>query len=177
MSLLKTVAVNEAQGKVKEIFNEVESAVGMVPNIVKFLSVNPKTLENQWDSVRYISSMSQDGQKLHNILRYLMSVKNGCDYCSGIIKMTLGKNLGIDEQQLDEIQKDPSTVPLSQKNKAIFLFTLKAIDNPESITKGDISELETLGCEHIELFDAIQTATHMYTINTLTRTFQVQKDF
>lgn len=176
MSLLKTVAVNEAQGKVKEIYEEITGAVGMVPNILQFLSINPTVLEMQWNSVKYIASKDKDTAKLQNILRYIMSDKNKCEYCVGLLAGIINVTFGISAEELKKIEENPSTAPLSEKNKELLLFTLNAIDDPESVSAADIAKLESLGLKTLEIFDVVQDAVHMYSMNMLRRIFKIEHD-
>ncbi|MBE0515542.1 hypothetical protein [Sulfurimonas sp.] len=177
MSLLKTVNVKEAQGKVKEVYGEIEGAVGMVPNILQLLSVNPDILEAQWNKVKYISSMEEDSKKLISIMRYLMSVRNKCTYCSALISMMINRNYGITQEELESIQNDLSKAPLSNSNKELLKFTLKAVENPEEIEAEDVKKLEDLGVKQTQIFDTVQEAVHMYSMNMLSRIFKVERDF
>lgn len=177
MSLLNTVKVEEAQGEIKAIYSEIEGAVGMVPNILQILSMNPSILEAQWNKVKYISSMNEEDRKLIGIVRYLMSVKNGCEYCSALISMMINKNFGITQQQLDAIKKNSNNAPLTSAHKELLKFTLNAIDNPDNISAEDIKNLENLGIKQTQIFDTVQEAAHMYSMNMLSRIFKIERDF
>lgn len=45
MSYIKTVAPQEAQGTVKEIYDALQEELGMVPNIIRAQSLRPDLLE------------------------------------------------------------------------------------------------------------------------------------
>lgn len=177
MSLLKTVSVNEAEGIVKEIYGEIEDAVGMVPNILKILSINPQILEAQWNKVKYISSMDEESKKLIAIVRYLISVKNKCEYCSALISMMVNKNFGITQQKLDEIKNDPDQALLAHGHKELLKLTLNAVNNPESISSEDIKNIEASGIQQKLIFDVVEEALHMYSMNMLSRIFKIERDF
>ena len=53
MSLVKMISEEEAQGKVKEIYEEIRSSLGIdfVPNMYKVMAVKPDFLEANWQKV------------------------------------------------------------------------------------------------------------------------------
>lgn len=177
MSLLKTVKVDEAEGKVKKIYGEIIQSFGSVPNALQLWSVNPQALEDQWNSIKVIMAMDIDSQKLHTIIRFLISEDNGCEYCIGFNKGMLLNMYGFSLDEIENIQKDPSSAPLEDKNKALLVFALKSINDAHSINKDDISKLEKLGCSQKNIFDTVQSASHMRVVTTLFDTFKVEVDF
>ncbi|WP_428087231.1 carboxymuconolactone decarboxylase family protein [Candidatus Thioglobus sp.] len=177
MSLLKTVKVDEAEGKVKEIYDEITQSFGSVPNALQLWSINPQALEDQWNSIKIIMAMDIDSQKLHTILRFLIAENNDCEYCTGFNKGMLLNVYGFSVEEIENIKKDPATASLEEKNKALLVFTLKAINDTHSVGKDDISKLEELGCSQKNIFDTVQSASHMKVVTILFDTFKVEIDF
>lgn len=177
MSLLKTVKVDEAEGKVKEIYEEVTNGLGKVPNIIQLCSINPDVLEAQWANTKSILSMDKENKKLHIIIRLFVSDENNCEYCTGTYSAMLINMFGMSEDDLVAMKKDPTKAPLSKQNIELLLFTLKAVDNPHDIKKEDIEKLEEFGFSQKEIFDAVYNASNISILNTLSNTFKVVVDF
>ena len=56
MPIFKAIEENEAQGKVKEIYDEIKKVrqVDKIPNFWKSLANNPETLERTWTSLKQV---------------------------------------------------------------------------------------------------------------------------
>ena len=176
MSLLHIPPIEEATGDLKEIFTEIESVMGHVPNGLRLWSISPRALKAQWSGIKSILSRPKEEQKLFTILRYLASDENGCTYCIGLNGGMLINFYGVSQDELTAMQKDPATAPLDEKNKALLLFALKAIKDADSVSANDIELLSKLGISEEEMFNIVLAASHMFVVNTLFKTFKVEQD-
>ena len=176
MSLLNTPSIKNATDEVEDIYNEIESIFGFVPNGIQLWSANPKALKSQWKHIKESLNQDQKKQKLHTIIRYLVSAESNCSYCVGFNGGILINMYNITQEELIAISQNPSTAPLENKNKALLLFAMKSIKDANSITKEEIESLKNFGISEIELFDIVHFASHMLVVNTLFKTFNVQQD-
>ncbi len=76
MSLLNIPTTQNATGEVKEIFEEIQSMIGMLPNGIRFWSVSPEALKVQWNGIKRGFSKDEESIRLSAIIRYLMSSEN-----------------------------------------------------------------------------------------------------
>ena len=83
MASINMIPEEEATGKVKEIYDEIKSQLGIdfVPNLYKTMAPNPDYLEANWSKVKTV--MIKDG-KLDRLTKEIIAVAvsavNGCDY-------------------------------------------------------------------------------------------------
>ena len=83
MASIKLIAEDEATGRVKEIYEEIMSQLGIdfVPNLYKSMAANPDYLEANWNRVNTI--MVKEG-KLDRLTKEIIAVAvsavNACDY-------------------------------------------------------------------------------------------------
>jgi len=83
MASIKLIAEDEASGRVKEIYEEIMSQLGIdfVPNLYKSMAANPDYLEANWNRVNAI--MVKEG-KLDRLTKEIIAVAvsavNACDY-------------------------------------------------------------------------------------------------
>jgi len=83
MASIKMIPEEEATGKVKKIYEEIKSQLGIsfVPNLYKTMAPNPDYLESNWNRVNTI--MVKEG-KLDRLTKEIIAVAvsavNGCDY-------------------------------------------------------------------------------------------------
>ena len=176
MSLLNEATLKNATGEVKVIFDEVLEKRGMVPNGLRLWSVSPKALKAQWANVKTMFTKSYEEQKLLTIIRYLAANKNDSKYCIGLAGKMLIKNFDFTEESLLSMLEAPSTAPLDKKHKALLIFAMKSISDADDINERDINLLKELGISEMEMFDIVRTASHMFVVNTLFKTFKVEAD-
>ncbi len=176
MSLLNIPTVENATGEVKEIFEEIQGIFGMVPNGISIWSTNPKALKAQWNHIKETMSKDHESQKLHTIIRYLVSEESNCTYCVGINSSMLMNKYAVSQDELTAMKNDPSSAPLEQKNKALLVFAMKAIKNADAVNSEDINVLKNLGINETEIFDIVHAASHMLVVDTLFKTFKVEQD-
>ena len=176
MSLLTLPTVDNATGEVKDIFDEIQASFGMVPNGISVWSASPKALRDQWKHIKETMSKDQESQKLHTIIRYLVSDESECTYCVGFNGGMLMNMYGVSQEELVAMKDDPSSAPLDEKNKALLVFAIKAIKHADGVTSEDIDLMKHLGITETEMFDIVHTAAHMLVVNTLFKTFKVQQD-
>ena len=176
MSLINIATVENATGEVKKVYDEVQDTLGMVPNGFRTFSANPKALRAQWEAIKVVLGKDKEDRRLYGLVRYYMSDKNGCEYCVGFNTFALTNMCDVTENELSATLKDPSNAPLNEKNKALFLFAIKAVEDAHSVDANDINALKDLGASEMEIFDIVKSASHMFVVNTLFDTFKVEKD-
>jgi len=176
MSLLNIPTVENATGEVKEIFEEIQSMIGMVPNGIRVWSASPEALKVQWSGIKKGFAKDAETVKLAAIIRYLMSNENECSYCIGFNGGMLMNMHNMSEDELLAMKKDPSTAPLGEKNKALLLFAMKSVKDADSVNADDIEALKKLSISEEEMFDIVKSASHMFVVNTLFKTFKVEQD-
>ena len=176
MSLLNLPTVESATGETKEIFEEFQAAFGMLPNAIRLWSINPSLLRNLWNSIKALSSTSQENQKLYTFIRYLVADKGECEYCIGFNASLLINIFNIPQDELEVIRKDNSKVPLDTKHKALLLFAMQSIHDAESVNTKDIDAMKKLDISEREMFDIVHAASNMLVVNTLFKTFKLEHD-
>ena len=83
MPMFKPISENEANGKVKEIFDEIKSArqITEVPNFWKMLANDPNELERTWSSLKEILKKGALDPVTKELIYVAVSITNGCEYC------------------------------------------------------------------------------------------------
>ncbi|MGB3096864.1 MAG: carboxymuconolactone decarboxylase family protein [Candidatus Deferrimicrobiaceae bacterium] len=80
----KLLSEEDAVGKVKEIYQEIKAAFGMVPNLFKAqAAVDPEWLELNWNREKTIMLEKRAlDRKTKELIAMTVSLVNGCEYCS-----------------------------------------------------------------------------------------------
>ena len=81
--MFKPIQEKEANGKVKEIFEEIKTVrqITEIPNFWKSLANNPETLERTWTSLQQVMKKGALDQVTKELIYVAVSVTNGCEYC------------------------------------------------------------------------------------------------
>lgn len=175
MSLLELTPPEKAAGKLAELYAESEAFFGAVPNNVRMLGVSPAVLENQFDFAKYYFSHPSLSIPFLAMIRMLVSTATGSPYCEGLNAGMLQKN-GISPEQIEAAKKDPEKAPLSDKEKPLLQFVLKATKAPHAVTAEDVAALKELGWSEAEIFDALAHGARTVSTNILFDAFKVQSD-
>ena len=83
MTIFKPINENEAQGKVKEVYEDIKSSrnIEEVPNFWKYIANDPDTLERTWNSMKQVMKKGAIDEVTKELIYVAVSVSNGCEYC------------------------------------------------------------------------------------------------
>ena len=177
MPLIHTVSPTNADGKVKEIYNQIESAFGRIPNAIQIYSSSPELLAHHWRQIGYAMQHPTLSRTLLAMIRMLVSQNTNCEYCVGFNEAMLINMCDMTAEQVAASKKDPAAAPLSDKDKAMLLFVLKATKNSISITPADIATLKTQGWSDGEILDGLSHGADMLASDTILNAFRIEKDY
>ncbi len=81
--MFKPIQENEADGKVKEIFEEIKTVrqITEIPNFWRSLANNPETLERTWASLKQVMKKGALDPVVKELIYVAVSITNGCEYC------------------------------------------------------------------------------------------------
>ncbi len=105
MASVKMIEVDEATGKVKEIYDDVKESIGIdfVPNMYKVMARNLAYLEASWNKIR---ALMNEQRKLDDLTKAIIaltvSTMNGCSYCIEVYTGAVRK-YGLDDDGLTEV--------------------------------------------------------------------------
>ncbi len=105
MASVKMIEVDEATGKVKEIYDDIKESIGIdfVPNMYKVMARNPAYLEASWNKIRVLMNEQLKLDDLTKaIIALTVSTMNGCSYCIEVYTGAVRK-YGLDDDGLTEV--------------------------------------------------------------------------
>jgi alkylhydroperoxidase/carboxymuconolactone decarboxylase family protein YurZ len=82
MTSIKMIEVEEATGKVKEIYQEIMESLGIdfVPNMYKTMAHKPDFLETHWHKTQAVMAEGKLDKLTKEIIAVAVSAVSGCDY-------------------------------------------------------------------------------------------------
>tara|TARA_B100000965_G_scaffold10363_1_gene8059 strand:+ start:120 stop:512 length:393 start_codon:yes stop_codon:yes gene_type:complete len=117
MPIFKPIQESEAEGKVKEIYDEIKKVrkITTVPNFWKNLANDPNELERTWSSLNEIMKKGALDPVTKELIYVAVSITNGCEYCIKSHSLA-AKKKGATEEMLKEMF---SVVALANKNNKL----------------------------------------------------------
>ena len=102
--MFKPIQEKEANGKVKEIFEEIKTVrqITEIPNFWKSLANNPETLERTWNSLKQVMKKGALDPAVKELIYVAVSITNGCEYCIKSHSLA-AKKKGATDEMLNEM--------------------------------------------------------------------------
>ena len=83
MAAVEMIPEDEATGRVKEVYEEIKSQLGIdfVPNLYRVMAARPEYLEANWNKAKAVMVAPGKLDRLSKeIIAVAVSAVNGCDY-------------------------------------------------------------------------------------------------
>ena len=77
------------------------------------------------------------------------------------------------EEDIKELEKDPSQAPLEDNERAMLTFVIKAIKAADAVTQQDVDQLREMGWADRDILDALEHGTNMIGSSILMKTFKM----
>ena len=176
MPLIKTINIRDAREDVEKIYLEHLKVRGDVPPAIRMFSASPGLLEI-YKSTHNIHS-SGDGLSflLVSYIRLLTAHHFRFQKALEYYRVLLRTRGGILPKWIDGPINDPACAPLPEKEKALLLFALKAVKNPEEIEDEDMCRLRDQGWTDGEILEAVHTGASMKMESALFTAFNMDRD-
>ena len=154
MSLIKTVIPEEAEGQIKEVYDQMLKIAGMVPKPLQLMSASPKIFDIGTQSTQYYMQHPTLNPVLLACIRFVSATHCEYPYCIDMNQKMLMVMGGLNEEQVQQLISEPTSIELPDKDKAMLLFVIKAIQTPEDIQKEDLDTVRNMGWSDQDIFEA-----------------------
>jgi len=172
MALLNIVEQENATPKVAEIYEKMNERMGFIPGSYKMFGNSEHVLNQQIGNIMYFSTNTRFSGKLLAFIRLLVSEQEHCEYCVGVNTGILFQ-YGILPEQINEVVKDHSKVPLDENEKELLFFVLKMVKNSKSVVQEDVDKLRGLGWTDADILEASFHGANSAGMDKIFNAFQV----
>ncbi len=160
---------------VAAIFQEIEGAFGMVPNLFKTYGHHPPLLRANWNKVKAVMMEGSLSQKVKQTIAVLVSRDNSCSYCVAAHTAAL-RSIGITEDEISAIEEDPDKAEFTPKEKALIRFARKSNREPLRISDAEFEALRGTGATDAEIVEALGVMELFTAFNKFLDSLQVVLD-
>jgi len=172
MTLIKTISPEKAEGSFKKLYDQMIERTGIVPKPVEMNSASLFSFNQMAKSIEYFGNHENLNYPLLAMIRMLSAESCSNRTCADFNKSMLKKQ-GMTDKELENALKNPSEASLPKKDKAMLVFVIKAIKEPDSIGEKDIDTLHQNGWPDTDIFDCVSTGINMYSLNIIMRIFKI----
>ena len=154
MPRIQVVEEENAEGKVKAVYDELRSVFGKVPGVMKALSPWPDVLELYSTRIGMIMlSETQLTRANKEMIAALVSKINSCDYCLTYHKSFM-VDAGLSSQNAEAVVADYQTASISDAEKKLLTYVEKVTRHAYKTTDSDIEGLKESGWSENQIIEA-----------------------
>lgn len=174
MSYIKVVGEDEAEGKLFEVYDEIQRNRGRVSNILRAQSLNPKGLRAHLDL--YMATVFGKGgltRRESELLAVAVSATNGDQYCLTHHTEGLDRHAR-DPDWVKQVAKDPAKAKLSEREAALVHFAVGLTKDPSKGRKEAAAALKARGFTDEQILQATEIVAYFNFVNRLSLGLGVQ---
>ena len=172
MSHLPLVDPTSASGNQEALFNQINGAFGVVPNMFKAIGNSSAALESMWTSFGALGKGVLGGE-LGEQIAVLVADINRCEYCLAA-HTVLGQQAGASSEEMAAAQAGNSSDP---KTQAALDFAAKLVKARAGVSASDVQAVRSAGFNDEEIAEILaHVALNIFT-NYTNVAFDVPVDF
>jgi len=166
MSFIQVVAPQQANGRLKKVYQRVQSPHGQVDNVLQIHSLRPHTLEGHMAIYKAVlhHSSNQLPEWYLEAIGVLVSRLNGCQYCAGHHAVGLERLLkaaSLDYRAyIGVLEQDEPGEPFTPRERSGLMYARKLTLTPAQIEAEDINRLRREGFDDGEILELNQVAAY-----------------
>lgn len=173
MPRLKALDPETTTGKSRDLFDAVQSKLGMVPNMMRTMGNSPAVL-NGYLALSGALAEASLGGKLGELIALTVANANSCDYCNAAHSFIGEKLVHIDSKSIADGREGKST---DKRIQAALNFSRILLDKKGLVSDADVTAVKDAGYDDAGIAEII---THVG-LNVITNYFnnaaQVTVDF
>ena len=172
MTWIRTIPFEEAEGKVKDLYERIKGPNNNVDNIMMAHSLRPHSMEGHMALYKNVLHHSRNTlpKWLLEAVGVCVSIINQCEYCiehhyEGMRKLIMNDQRSQNIRKALEEEK-PAKV-FKSKELAIINYAVKITINPHDISPEDIEKLRINNVEDGEILEINQVAAYFAYANRM----------
>ncbi|MBI1190384.1 MAG: carboxymuconolactone decarboxylase family protein [Tepidisphaera sp.] len=172
MARIATINPATATGSVKHTFDNLQKALGLVPNLHKTVANSPAALQAYVSFAGALAGGVLD-PKIREQIAILSAQTNSCEYCLSAHTL-LGKGAGVSAADLDGARKATATDP---KAAAALAFAQRVLSDRGQISPEDVQKARKAGLSDAELSEIVAHVGLNVFTNYFNSAFDTDLDF
>lgn len=173
MAFIRTIPPSEAQGAVREMYEQAARRFGYVPNWAQAFSLRPGVRDG-WAAL-LTSIQSNLPARTYELATLAAARALRSSYCALAHGSVLADKV-FDPATVTAVMKDAHEAPLEPGERAMMAFVEKVVLNADRVSRADIEVLKSHGYQDEEIFDVAAAAAARCFFSKLLDALGVQAD-
>ena len=154
MAWIEEIDAGEAQGKLAEVYAELEKKRGRISNILMVQSLNPDALGEHLKLYKTLMFGRSGLSRLEReAIAVVVSANNDCEYCVNHHAESLRFYLDDEEDTLNLLMSADGLETLEPRLSNIVRHAEKLTNVPGAMTESDLCELRAVGLSDKDILD------------------------
>ena len=167
MSWIQEVEVEQADDKLKPIYDDLLKSRGKIANILKVHSLNPGALKAHLDLYMTIMfGKSGLSRKERECIAVVVSRADNCEYCVNHHAESLSRYIR-DENLLEQIKQDYTQADIPGRLMAICNYAHKLTSQPGNQQQNDLEQLKIFDLSDKDLLDITLIVAYFNFVNRI----------
>ncbi len=168
MAFIEVIPEEKAEGKLKEIYDNLVSTRGKIAEVHKIQSLNPESIINHMDlymTVMFGKSPLRRVQR--EMIAVVVSKANNCNYCQ-VHHAEAVNHYWKDDKKVAQLKQDYTTLDLTLQDKILCDYAWDLTKNPGNETeKNYINPLKKEGLSDRAILDATLVIAYFNFVNRI----------
>ena len=168
MSWIREIEIENAQGELKAVYDQLLESRGKIANILKVHSLNPGSMRTHLEMyMQLMFGRSRLSRAERETIAVAVSAANDCAYCVNHHAEALAR-FEKDPARLEQLGADYSNVgDLSQRHRAILDYATRLTRTPAEVSENDLTRLREAGLSDEEILDAALVTAYFNFVNRI----------
>lgn len=173
MTRLNALSPDQASGKTKQLFNAINSKLGVVPNMMRTMGNSPAFLEGYLNLSGALAGGTLTG-RTGELIALAVAEANACNYCLSA-HTYLGANLAkLDPEAMEAARQGTSP---DAKTNAILKFAQTLVTKRGRVSDADVSAIKAAGITEGEVGEIVGHVALNILTNYFNNTANTEIDF
>ncbi|PIP80146.1 MAG: peroxidase [Gammaproteobacteria bacterium CG22_combo_CG10-13_8_21_14_all_40_8] len=167
MAFIDIIPPENAEGELKEVYDQVIKSRGAVAEVLRLHSLNPKSLTTHVDLYMGIMfGKSPLKRHIREMMAVVVSKANNCYYCQTHHGEALN-NFWKDENRVEQLKADFTQCGLTEKELGLAQYAWQLTQDPSASTQQQIDSLKALGWSDRAILDAALVISYFNFVNRM----------
>jgi uncharacterized peroxidase-related enzyme len=168
VSRIKVIHEQEAEGRLKEIYDQLTQSRGKLAEVHKIQSLRPESIVKHMELYMEIMfSKSELSRARREMIAVVVSVANQCEYCQ-IHHSSALNHYWKNEQKVQQLRNDFKDLDLSKDDLALCEYAQKVTLNPGEAESSDVTQiLKSEGFSDSAILDATLVVSYFNFVNRM----------
>lgn len=177
MAIIQTIQPSNAEGYLKEVYDQILESRGKISEIYKVQSLNPRSIIRHLDLYTTLMfGKSQLSRPERELIAVVVSVTNRCDYCIQHHSIALN-HYWRNDKRLKRLLKDCREADLTERELLLAELAEISTQVPDSKkVQNIIKKLKKLGFTDRQILDSTLIISYFNFVNRIVLTLDVEPE-